>query len=144
MRAQTITTTSRSNQPRRRLIALALGLCALAIPASAAAQPIDGPNSYVNEISGNADGSDYSSVNAIVPPESEPGTGSTDSGYSSVSAISGPVADTPTLASAPAGDTDGFDWVSALVGAGTALMLGAFGGVAVLTLRRRTVVSPSH
>ena len=38
---------------------------------------------------------------------------------------------------------DGFDWVSALVGAGAALALAALGSAALLTFRRRTAVSPS-
>ena len=33
---------------------------------------------------------------------------------------------------------DGFDWASALVGAGAALALAALGGAALLTVRRRT------
>ena len=41
MSADTITTMSRRRRRARRLIALALGVCALAIPANAAGQPID-------------------------------------------------------------------------------------------------------
>jgi hypothetical protein len=149
MSAHTITTTFRG---KRHLVTVALVLCALTIPASATAQPSDDPYSSVSAISGPSDestqsspGSDYSSVNSIAPPESEPGTAqAVDPGYSSLNAITGSPAGEPTVVSGPAGEGDGFDWVSALVGAGTALALAAFGGAALLTLRRRTVVSPSH
>jgi hypothetical protein len=151
MRAHTITIMLRNGQRRRHLSALVLALGALAIPASAMAQPADTGYSSVNAISGASDkssqpsgGSDYSSVNSIVPPESQPGgTQDVDSGYSSLNSISGAPADSPTLVSSPAGGGDGFDWASALVGAGTALALTAFGVVALLTLRRRTAVTPS-
>jgi hypothetical protein len=46
MSASTITTMSRRRRRARRLIALALGVCALAIPASAAAQPIDNEQNW--------------------------------------------------------------------------------------------------
>jgi hypothetical protein len=144
MSAHTITTTYR-NRRRRHLTALALTVGALAIPAGATAQPIDTGYSSANAASGTADGSDYSTVNSIVPPE--PGTGSAkdvESGYSSLNSIAHEPADAPAAVSAPTGANDGFDWVSALVGAGTALAMAAFGGAALLTLRRRTAVSPSH
>jgi hypothetical protein len=131
MRAHTITT-------------LALALCALAIPASAAAQPIDSVGHYSSESTQPSQGEDYSSVNSIVPPESQSGTAhEVDSGYASLNAITGPPDEQPTAVSGPAGENDGFDWASALVGAGTALAVAAFGGVALLTLRRRTAISPS-
>ena len=129
----------------RQVSALGLLLCALTIPASAAAQPIDsGGDSPVNSSTGSTHdgGSGYSSVNAIVPPESQPGaTQDVDSGYSSLNSITGAPADAPTLVSGSAGAGDGFDWASALVGAGTALAVTAFGVVALLTLRRRTAVT---
>jgi hypothetical protein len=142
MRAHTTTTW-------RHRIALALALGALAIPASATAQAVDSDYSSVSAISGASNestqpskGSDYSSINSIVPPE--PGGGQqADSGYSSLNSITGAPADAPTLVSGRAGGSDGFDWASALVGAGTALAVAAFGGVALLTLRRRTAVTPS-
>jgi len=56
MRAHTITTINR-RRARRRLIALVLAVCALAIPATASAQPIDGPHPWVYPASGGA-GSD--------------------------------------------------------------------------------------
>jgi hypothetical protein len=153
MRAHTITTTYRNCQRRRHFTALALALGALAIPASATAQPADSVGDYssVSAITGASDEStqlrrspDYSSVNSIVPPESQPGAAhEVDSGYASLNAIGGPPDEEPTVVSGPAGENDGFDWVSALVGAGTALAVAAFGGIALLTLRRRTAITPS-
>jgi hypothetical protein len=43
----------------------------------------------------------------------------------------------------PATSGEGFDWPSAAVGAGAAMALVALGGAALLTVRRRTTVSPS-
>jgi hypothetical protein len=144
MSAHTITTMYRNRQRRRRLIALALALGALAIPASASAQPIDSGGHYSTESTQPSPGEDYSSVNSIVPPESQSGAAhEVDSGYASLNAISGPPDEQPTVVSGPAGENDGFDWVSALVGAGTALAVAAFGGAALLTLRRRTAITPS-
>jgi hypothetical protein len=151
MRTHSINTGLRNCRRGRHLIALGLALGALAVPASATAQPSDGDHSSVSAITGASNessqlsgGSDYSSVNSIAPPESEPGASQgVDSGYSSLNAISGSPDEEPTLVSGPAGENDGFDWVSAMVGAGTALAVAAFGGVALLTLRRRTAISPS-
>ena len=61
------------------------------------------------------------------------------SGYSSLNAISGGPTNTPTLVSGSTDSGDGFDWGSALVGAGAALALAALGAAALLTVRRRTV-----
>jgi hypothetical protein len=159
MRSHTITTTSRRRHSarRRRALALVLGVCALAIPAIANAQPIAGDTGYssVNAISGGSSdpnqplgGSDYSSVNSIAPPASSPsgsvGSADVDTGYSSLNAISGSPADAATFASgSPTGSGEGFDLPSALVGAGAALALAAFGGAALLTVRRRSTVTPS-
>jgi hypothetical protein len=61
MRAHTVTTTTRrTRSARRRAIALVLGVCALAIPASASATP------QIRH------GADYSSFSATPPPTSEP------------------------------------------------------------------------
>jgi hypothetical protein len=162
MRAHTITTISRGRRSvrRRRVIALALGVCALAIPAIANAQPIDSDSvdtgySSVNAISGDSTdpnqpvgGSEYSSVNSIAPPASSRGSQETGSGYSSLNAITAATASEHTLVSGAPADTsdgfasDGFDWVSALVGAGAAMALAALGGAALLTVRRRAPVPP--
>lgn len=162
MRAQTITTTTNKSRSRRRArhVVIALTVCALAIPASANAQPIGSEPeqpaatgySSVNAITGGSSdsnqpvgGSHYSSVNSIVPPSSSPsGSADADSGYSSLNAITGAPAEAPTfVSSSPSSSGDGFDWASALVGAGSALALAALGGAALLTVRRRTTVSPS-
>lgn len=159
MRAHNITTITRPRRKaRRRALGLALGIAALVIPASASAFATTGDYSSVNSITGEssdsshpAGGSDYSSVNSISPPASEPsspsgsgGSQSTDSGYSSVNAISGAPASEPTLVTgSPAGTSDGFDWVSAAVGAGAAMALAALAGAALLTVRRRPPVAPS-
>jgi hypothetical protein len=152
MRAHT--TTSTTSRPKRKArhvgLALALGIAALAIPATANAQPTGSDPSTVNAITGGSSeasqpvgGSDYSSVNSIAPPASEP-SGSADVGYSSLNAISGSPADAPTfVSSSPTGSGEGFDWPSALVGAGAALAMAALGGAALLTVRRRRTVSPS-
>jgi hypothetical protein len=135
MRAHTITTINRRrrNARRRRTLALAIGICALAIPATASAQQND---------------AGYSSVNSIAPPASSPsgsgGSQGVDSGYSSLNAITGSPADAPTfVSSSPSGSGEGFDWPSALIGAGAALAVAALGGAALLTVRRRSTVSPS-
>ncbi len=126
---------------------IALGICALAIPATANAGFESPDYSSVNAISGDsgessqaAGGSDYQSVNSIAPPASEPsGSQGVSSGYSSLNAISGGPTNTPTLVSGSTDSGDGFDWGSALVGAGAALALAALGAAALLTVRRRTV-----
>jgi hypothetical protein len=133
----------------------ALVVCALAIPAAASAQPVDQGYSTPNAIQGGLDdssqpvsGSDYSSVNSVAPPSSESSSvsGSPDesSGTSSLNAITGPPSGEPTLVSgSPASTDDGFDWLSAGIGAATAMALVALGGAALLAVRRRTAVSPS-
>jgi hypothetical protein len=160
MRSQTITTESQSSRKaRHRMIALALGIFALAIPAAASASPVGGTGeSSVNVTTGQSDeasqqstGADYSSVNSITGGSSESSsTGSpqaVDSGYASPSAIAGPLPDRFTVASpavgSPASSGEGFDWPSAAIGAGAAMALAAFGGAALLTVRRRTTVSPA-
>ena len=150
MRAHTITIMSRRRRrTRRRAIALVLAVCALAIPASA------GAYSSPNAITGGSEQSsqppaspDHSSVNAITGGSGATAPGVSGSShevardYASPNAITG--AEQPTLvAGSPAGADDGFDWPSALVGAGSAMALVALGGAAFLTVRRRTEVSPS-
>jgi len=140
---------------RARTITTIVVLGALAIPASASAQPIDGGYSTVNAITGGSSepshqpGNDagYSSVNAISPPASEPsspsGSPNGSSGYSSLNAVSGPSAEEPTFASGSPSTGDQFDWGDAALGAGAALALVSLGGAALLTVRRRTAISPS-
>jgi hypothetical protein len=129
---------------RARTITTIVALGALAIPASASADPASSDYSRADAIaagleesSQSTSGSDYSSLNASTPPVSEPSTG-----YSSLNAVSGPSSDEPTFVSSPASG-DEFDWADAGLGAGAALALVAFGGAALLTVRRRTAISPS-
>jgi hypothetical protein len=156
MGANTITTISRRRRSarRRRILALALGVCALAIPARASADPASSDYSRADAIAAGleessqpAGGSDYSSLNSITGGSSEPSavSGSPHGvSYSSLNAIAGPPpASEPTLASRPSGADDGFDWASAAIGAAAAMALVALGGAMLLTVRRRTAVSPS-
>jgi hypothetical protein len=123
-----------------RILTTIIVLGALAIPASAGASY--GTVSGGSDDSGQSVGApDYSSLNATAPPVSEP---STESGYSSLNSISGSPSETPTLVSgSPASTGDGFDWGDAALGAGAVMALVAFGGAALLTVRRRTAMSPS-
>jgi hypothetical protein len=151
MRAYTITTKSRSRAKAwHRVLALTLSACALAIPATAS-----GNLSPVNAITGGSsdsskpiDGWNYSILNSPASPQSGPGSSpQVDPGYSSPNATAGPLPDRFTVET-PAveplsGPSDGFDWPSAAVGAGSAMALIAFGGAALLTVRRRTARLPS-
>lgn len=162
MRAHIITTTTRPRRSARRVLPLVLGICALAIPATASASP---QYSSVNSITGGSSertatelgqavgepGDGFqTSVSAITGGSSESssenpgGSPAADSGYSSLNATAGPPASQPTvLAGSPADPAEGFDWASAGVGAGAAMALAALSGAAFLTVRRRTAVSPS-
>jgi hypothetical protein len=150
MRAHTITIRSAAKRrARRRVLALALGITALAIPATVSADPPGSDHSVYAFDGGSSQssGSDYSSVTSITGGSSEPApiVGSPyrgGRGFETVQAIGGPPSGEPTFASgSPAGD--GFDWADAALGAGAALALAAFGGAALLTARRRTAMSPS-
>ena len=151
MRAHTTTTTQAKQGARRRVIALAVAVCSLAIPATAGAASdvssvtaITGGSQQSGQPSG---GSDVSTVNSITGGSSQPSStvGSPYGGgadYAAVNAITGPASAEPTIvASAPA--NDGFDWGDAALGAGAALALAAFAGAAMLTVRRRTAVAAS-
>ena len=126
MRANTTTTSARRrrNARRRRALALGLGICALALAAGAGVDP---------------SASGYTRANGTAPGLEEPSQAAGDSGYSSVNAITGSSTGEPTPVTASA---DGFDWPSALVGAGAVLALASLGTVALLTFRRRTAISP--
>ena len=167
MRAHTITTTIRATRSaRKRVLALALAVSALAIPATASADP-PGSDRSVYSFTGGSSQSDYSSLNSITggsitggstvgatyqrtPTElaqssrSFGGSPYVGSDHSSLSSITGPPRGEPTVVSGPpAGASDGFDWADAALGAGAALALAAFGAAALLTVRRRTAMSPS-
>jgi hypothetical protein len=135
---------------RAHIITIIVVLGALAIPVSAGASPVDGGYSSVNSITGASGdsgqpphGADYSSVNSITGGSTESSSPAVDSGYSSLNAIAGPSTDQPTFASGSPAAGDQFDWSDAALGAGAALALVAFGSVALLTVRRRTAISPS-
>jgi hypothetical protein len=113
---------------RARITTTLVVLAALAIPAGADAQAIDGG---------------YSSVNSIAGARDDPGQPAPDPDYSSVNAITGLSTEAPTVVSAAPVSGDQFDWGDAALGAGAALALMAYGGAALLTVRRRTPVSPS-
>jgi hypothetical protein len=130
MRANTtISARRRRNARRRRALALGIGICALALPAGAAADP---------------SGGDYSRADAIAQGLEESSQSTGDSSYSSINSITGPSTGEPTAVTrSPSDPADGFDWPSALVGAGATLALAALGTAALLTFRRRTTISPS-
>ena len=118
---------------RFRALALALAIGALAGPAAASADPL---------------GTDGSPLNSLNPPMSQSdgleGTHDADSGYSSVNATVGPSpGETRPVPALPASTGGGFDWASAAIGATAAMAFAALGGAALLTVRRRTAVSPS-
>jgi hypothetical protein len=154
MRAHTITTISRRRRSarRRRVLALALGICALAIPAGASAAPIDAGAIAGEESGQSADGAGHSLYADPTTPNATVGSGqSADGAGNSLYAdpttpnatLGGDGVVEPTLVTgSPAGTSDGFDWVSALVGAGAAMALAALGGAALLTVRRRAPVPP--
>jgi len=123
MRAHTITTMTRRRRSARRLvIALVLGVCALAIPASASAVPmIPHPAHYL-------------SVSASPPPTSEPKV---------VLRRDGSQAEPTVVFDSPSASGDGFDWSDAAVGAGAAMALVALSGAALFTVRRRAGGLPS-
>lgn len=134
----TFTTSTSQSRPaaRLRLMALIAGVCALAIPASVSASYGSAPES------GTGSGSDGIARNSgLVAPDHTalneslaPATGSNDA----------PGIDTPPAApveSAPSSDS--FDWADAALGAGVVMAAVTLGGLALVTLRRRTAVSPS-
>jgi hypothetical protein len=159
------TTLSNTKQPRpnarRGLIALGLAVCALAVPSSAIASygsasdggPTSSGGSAPDGVPSNAGlvAPDHTSLNASLSSPTTPQadtsspSGSVDpnSTYSSVSAISGAPAGEPTVVSSSPSSGDSFDWADAALGAGIAMAMVALGGAALLTLRRRTAVSPS-
>jgi hypothetical protein len=148
MRAHTITIRSRATRnARKRVLALVLAVTALAIPATASADP-PGSDHSVYSFTGGSSQSDYSSLNSITGGSTESssfvGSPYVGSDHSSLSSITGPPSGEPIVVSGPpVGASDGFDWADAALGAGAALALAAFGAAALLTVRRRTAMSPS-
>jgi hypothetical protein len=119
MRAYTITKTRRARSKAwLGVLALALAVGSLAAPATAGAEP----------------------AGSMLTP-------GTPGGYSGAPMQKGdigvPVSDTTLASGSPADTDDGFDWLSAAIGAAATTALVALGGAAFLTVRRRTAVSPS-
>jgi hypothetical protein len=133
MRAHIITTTTRPRRSARRVLPLVLGICALAIPATASASP---QYSSVNSITGGSSertatelgqavgepGDGFqTSVSAITGGSSESssenpgGSPAADSGSSSLNAIAGPSASEPTAVSGSPADS-GYSSLNATAG----------------------------
>jgi hypothetical protein len=136
---------------RARTITTIVVLGALAIPVSASAAPIDyaSPNAITGgsgQSTQPAEGSGQSSVNAITQGSGTPSAPSSvqsaqpvDPGhpaYSSLNATAGSAGQPTAVASSPSSGGEGFDWPSALVGAGAAMALAALGAAAFVSLRR--------
>jgi len=150
MRAHTITTKSRpTRKARYSVLALALGVCALAIPATASGgstQPEDG--GAVAAGNAHRTPTELAQTTAAGEPSGSSGSGVVDSSDASPNTIlrgaHEPSTAEPTFVADSAGTTgEGFDWASAAVGAGAAMALVALAGAALLTARRRAPVSPS-
>jgi hypothetical protein len=141
MRAHTIKIMSRRrrNARRRRAFALALGVCALAIPASASADPAGGDYSRADAIAAGLEESSQSTGGSGGSPYS----GGPD--YATPNSILGSdgLGEATPVTGSPASSGEGFDWASAAIGAGAAMALVALGGAVLLTVRRRTAISPS-
>jgi hypothetical protein len=157
----------------RTITIISVLACAFAIPASASADPgssdysrADAIAAGLEESSQSTSGSDYSTVNSITHRDAgragstaaacvgpgpcddtrfveDPRSSQPSSGYSSLNAITGPSPTQPTFGSGSPSANDGFDWGDAALGAGAAMALVAIGGAVLLTVRRRTAMSPS-
>ena len=125
-------------------------VCAFAIPANASADPSGGDYSRADAIAAgleesgqSANGSDYSRRLTRRPHTTGQRGEYRPSGYTSLNATIGPSPVQPTFASGSPSANDGFQWGDAALGAGAAIALVAFAGAALLTVRRRTAISPS-
>jgi hypothetical protein len=159
MRANTITITRSKPKAWHAVLALVLAVCALAIPATASAVPIDsGPYAPVNATTGGSSESSQPTIarpnEGIVTADPLPEADSplVDTGQPAIARPNEGIvtADhlhytglSPFDTSQPVASSDGFDWLSAAIGAGAAAALVALGGAVLLTVRRRTAVSPS-
>ena len=149
MRAQTITTISKSKRRlRRRGIAIALAACALAVPASAAASPVDPVIATVSDsdqLTNTASDSDYTSLTALSPsPNGPPGSEIVGHGHTALNGPTGGELPDPTPVSGSAtSDGDSFDWGIAALGAGGALALVAVAIGALGARNGRMQPSPS-
>jgi hypothetical protein len=137
------TLTTNINRPRRtirgcRLLALTLGVGALALPASAGAY-YDGsgpePSSTPVAEKGSSDSGlvipDHTALNESLAPLS----GSHEP--------RGVVDSPPTIVYGAPSAADGFDWADAALGAGIAMALVTLGGATLLIIRRRTEGAPA-
>jgi hypothetical protein len=156
MRAHTITTKSR---PRRKarysVLALVLGVCALAIPATASGdstQPDDGgavaagnAHRTPTELAQATSTAEPTSVSGIDSSQAKGIANDTGRAFGPHGALLDTLhATRPAVVSGSSASTGGgFDWASAAVGAGAAMALVALAGAALLTIRRRAPVSPS-
>jgi hypothetical protein len=157
MRAKTITTIKPRRQgARSRVVAATVCVCALAMPASAGAEPIDGASPVKIDASARKDTAPLPGFGTAMTrsemqgqdPAPLPGFGTamTRSGMRGselADARESSLADATRLGTSPAGAADGFDWASAVVGAGAVMALTALCSAVFITLRRRTAVSPS-
>jgi hypothetical protein len=135
-------TTNHRSAAWRVVFSAAIVACWLALPATAGARPIDLPHGaqyssfdvgggpYVGSTS-QTGGPNVSQERIVRPNE----------GFVSPDHLryTGPPFDT----SQPVASSDGFDWLSAAIGAAAAMALVALGSAVFLTVRRRTAVSPS-
>jgi hypothetical protein len=160
MRAYTITKTRRA-RPKAWLgvLALALAVGSLAAPATAGADGTPAGSMLTPGTPGGYSGAPMqkgdigfpvsdTSVNSVTgTPAGSMLTPGTPGGYSGAPLQKGdigfPVSDTTLASGSPANTDDGFDWLSAAIGAAAATALVALGGAVFLTVRRRTAVSPS-
>ena len=133
----TTKTNRRRQGVRCGLFALTLGVCALAIPASAGAYYYGSgqESSTAAPVKESSDSGlvipDHTALNDSLAPvsgsQSQPGPGKPPTSL---------VYDSPSAG-------DGFDWADAALGAGLTMALIALGGAALITLRRRTGASPA-
>jgi hypothetical protein len=160
MRAYT-NTNARRARPKAWLgvLALALAVGSLAAPATAGADGTPAGSMLTPGTPGGYSGAPLqkgdigapasdTSVNSVTgTPAGSMLTPGTPGGYSGAPLqkgdIGAPASDTTLASGSPAYPDDGFDWLSAAIGAAAAMALVALGGAAFLTIRRRIAVSPS-
>jgi hypothetical protein len=123
-----ISTSRRTRSAWRILICLAVVGCALAVPVTASARPIDAP--YVAQASQSA-----------VPNPSQATLGRPNEGFVTPDHVR--YTGAPLDTSQPVASTDAFDWGDAGLGAAAALGLCALAGAAVVIRRRTGRLSPS-
>jgi hypothetical protein len=124
MRVKTNSTTHRRRSAWHRGIALVVAVGLLAIPATAQA--------FIDQTSADQ-GPSASPASELPTPDT----------YLGQRGMTLPDGDDVVTSSSPVSVDAGFDWASALIGAGVAMAIAALGGAAFLTVRRRTALSPS-